>query len=78
MSPQPTMDQLNYAAGLIRRRRAAVIAALVTGYHVERVAAMVVPYCGEDFDDAPTAGEVAEQILRWVADQIEPLMDAGS
>lgn len=66
---------LRNARGVLDEARKKAATALITGEHVERVAELVFGY-NEDDDSGPTCGQVANDILGYVADLIAPLLTA--
>lgn len=68
----PTPDQLAFARSTLEARRLVAMTALLTGEVRETVAAEVFSFV--EGEDMPTAGDVADRILRYVAVTIEPLM----
>lgn len=68
----PTPEQVAYARQVLDARRARAAAVLLCGEHVEHVAGLVFGYV--DHEDAPTAGQVAAEILDYVVALLEPLM----
>ena len=72
-----TDEQLRAAQHLLDYARTKAVTALVTNEHREVVAHLVFGYCGDDTDEMPTSGAVADEILRYMAEVIAPLFTYG-
>ncbi len=71
----PSKEALEYAQSVIRRRKTLALQELLTGAHIDHVATLVFSYVGDDEDDARSAGAVADEILRYLAQHLGPLVE---